>query len=368
VKTSSAAAVEDARLTLPAPVFHDPAHHIKIYQGDCLEILAVIPEGVVDLIFADPPYFLSNNGITCHAGKMVSVNKGEWDRSRGADANHEFNRAWLAACQRVLKPDGTIWVSGTSHVIHSVGFAMQQLEFKLLNDISWVKPNPPPNLSCRYFTHATETIIWAAKSKKSRHTFNYKLMKEENQGKQMKSVWPVLPPSRQEKRFGKHPAQKPVALLDRIIRAASKEGDLVLDPFMGSGTALVAATRCSRRVFGIDLESDFVSTTLSRITDELLFVSMTVDCGEIDLDLNVRSMDRSMCSVTRAMDVLSAGKLVRRERSFYFIGTFRREVVYSVVAGDMEEAMQKFSASTQSSIEILLVVKTETEIYLTQAK
>ncbi|MFZ3329390.1 MAG: site-specific DNA-methyltransferase [Candidatus Acidiferrales bacterium] len=171
----SAASVASA---LPDPVFKDSKHHIRIYQGDCLEILAAIPEGVVDLIFADPPYFLSNNGITCHAGKMVSVNKGEWDRSRGADANHEFNRAWLAACQRVLKPNGTIWVSGTSHVIHSVGFAMQQLDFTLLNDISWVKPNPPPNLSCRYFTHATETIIWAAKNKKSQHVFNYKMMKE----------------------------------------------------------------------------------------------------------------------------------------------------------------------------------------------
>ena len=164
--------------SLPAPVFRDDKHHIRIYQGDCLEILAAMPADCVDLIFADPPYFLSNNGITCHAGRMVSVNKGDWDRSRGADANHEFNRAWLAACQRVLKPNGTIWVSGTSHVIHSVGFAMQQLEFKLLNDISWVKPNPPPNLSCRYFTHATETIIWAAKNKKSRHKFNYALMKQ----------------------------------------------------------------------------------------------------------------------------------------------------------------------------------------------
>ncbi len=367
-KSSVAALADDIRPALPAPVFHDPARHIKIYQGDCLEILAAIPEGVVDLIFADPPYFLSNNGITCHAGKMVSVNKGDWDRSRGADANHEFNRAWLAACQRVLKPDGTIWVSGTSHVIHSVGFAMQQLDFKLLNDISWVKPNPPPNLSCRYFTHATETIIWAAKNKKSRHTFNYKLMKEANGGKQMKSVWPVLPPGRQEKRFGKHPAQKPIALLDRIIQAASNEGDLVLDPFMGSGTTLVTAMRCSRSVFGIELQSDFVSTTLSRVVDELLFVSMVFDCQENDLDLNRRSMDRSVCSGTRAMNALSAGKLVRRERNFYFIGTFRREVVYAVVAGDLEEAMAKFSASTQSSVEILLVVKTETEIYLVQPK
>ena len=131
------------------PAFDDPKHHLRLYQGDCLEILAAIPESSVDLVFADPPYFLSNGGITCHAGKMVSVHKGDWDKSRGPDANHEFNRAWLAACQRVLKPNGSIWVSGTAHVIHSVGFALQQLGFKLLNDISWVKPNPPPNLSCR---------------------------------------------------------------------------------------------------------------------------------------------------------------------------------------------------------------------------
>ena len=140
--------------TLPAPAFEDAKHHLKIYQGDCLDLLPAIPENSVDLVFADPPYFLSNGGITCHAGKMVSVNKGAWDKSRGPDANHDFNTAWLAACQRVLKPNGSIWVSGTSHVIHSVGFALQQLGFKLLNDISWVKPNPPPNLSCRYFTHA----------------------------------------------------------------------------------------------------------------------------------------------------------------------------------------------------------------------
>jgi site-specific DNA-methyltransferase (adenine-specific) len=353
---------------LPAPVFHDPKHHIKIFQGDCLEILAKIPEACVDLIFADPPYFLSNNGITCHAGRMVSVNKGDWDRSRGADANHEFNRAWLAACQRVLKPNGTIWVSGTSHVIHSVGFAMQQLDFKLLNDISWVKPNPPPNLSCRYFTHATETIIWAAKNKKSRHAFNYKLMKETNHGKQMKSVWEVLPPSREEKLFGKHPAQKPVALLERIILASSNEGDLVLDPFMGSGTTAIAAFRLSRSGFGMDFDDGSISLLLSRITAELVTVSMTADCFEIDLDLNERSMDRSIRHGTRAMDALNSGKLVRRERSYYFVGTFRREVIYSVVADDMEDAVRKFHSSAQAEIEISFVIKTETEIYLAQGK
>jgi len=265
---------------LPEPVFHDPKHHIKIFQGDCLEIMAKIPADSVDLIFADPPYFLSNDGITCHAGRMVSVNKGQWDRSRGPDSNHDFNRAWLAACQRVLKPNGSIWVSGTAHVIHSVGFALQQLEFKLLNDITWVKPNPPPNLSCRYFTHATETLIWAAKNKKSRHTFHYKLMRTFAGDRQMKSHWEDLAPtqeevrdaeagvpdhywrmaapSQDEKEFGKHPTQKPLALVERIIQASSNENDLVLDPFMGSGTTGIAAFKLHRKFVGIEIEQPYI--------------------------------------------------------------------------------------------------------------
>jgi site-specific DNA-methyltransferase (adenine-specific) len=251
---------------LIAPVFDDPAKHLRIYQGDCIEILGAMPPASVDLVFADPPYFLSNGGITCHAGRMVSVNKGAWDKSRGADGNHEFNRAWLAACQRVLKPNGTIWVSGTSHVIHSVGFAMQQLGFKLLNDISWVKPNPPPNLSCRYSTHATETIIWAGKNGKSRHTFHYAEMKRLAGGKQMKSVWTIPPPEPWEKKFGKHPAQKPVALLERILLASSSEGDVVLDPFLGSGTTLVAALRLKRRGIGIESDPMWIETAVQRIS------------------------------------------------------------------------------------------------------
>src|SRR5205823_7335418 len=184
------------------------------------------------------------------------------------DKVHDFNTAWLAAAQRVLKPNGSIWVSGTAHVIHSVGFAMQQLGFKLLNDISWVKPNPPPNLSCRYFTHATETIIWAAKNSKSRHTFQYKLMKEANGGKQMKSVWEIRPPESWEKKFGKHPTQKPVALLERILLASSNEGDLVLDPFSGSGTTVVAAIR-TRRVFrGVEIDQKWIRVSIQRLREE----------------------------------------------------------------------------------------------------
>ena len=185
---------------------------------------------------------------------------------------------------------------------------MQQLEFKLLNDITWIKPNPPPNLSCRYFTHATETIIRAAKDKKSRHAFNYKMMKAENGGKQMTSAWEFFT-RREEKRFRKHPAQKPIALMERIIRAASNEGDLVLDPFLGSGTTAVAATRCSRTVLGIERDDQFISTTLSRIVDELVCTTSVV-CSEIDLDPVRRSMDRSVCSNNRAMDSFSAGSFL----------------------------------------------------------
>ncbi len=345
---------------LPEPVFHDPKHHIKIFQGDCLEILPQIPEACVDLIFADPPYFLSNDGITCHAGRMVSVNKGAWDRSPGADKMHEFNTQWLAACQRVLKPNGSIWVSGTSHVIHSVGFAMQQLGFKLLNDISWVKPNPPPNLSCRYFTHATETIIWAAKNKKSRHTFHYKAMKQLASGKQMKSVWEIKPPEPWEKRYGKHPTQKPVALLKRILLASSSEGDLILDPLMGAGTTILAALSLRRMAWGIELSGEYVRLALSRIGNQLVFAAISAFSFHIPLDPTAGSVDRS----ESAMDSPPQTTLIHRERKFFFVGALRREIVFVVVAESLEDAWRDFRESTKSQTPVLSVIKTETEIYL----
>ncbi|PYV19155.1 MAG: site-specific DNA-methyltransferase [Acidobacteria bacterium] len=351
--------------SLPAPAFHDPKHQIDIYQGDCLELLPLRPQNSVDMIFADPPYFLSNNGITCHAGRMVSVNKGAWDRSRGPDANHEFNRAWLAACQRVLKPNGTIWVSGTAHVIHSVGFAMQQLGMKLLNDITWIKPNPPPNLSCRYFTHATETLIWAAKNLKSRHTFNYRLMKELAGGRQMKSVWQIDPPERAEKRFGKHPTQKPVALLERILLASSKEGDLVLDPFMGSGTTAVAAVRLRRAALAVEAAEDFSCLASGRLLAEFVWVGAGVDYFEMGLDLYCLFMDRSNGMPTKSPLHLPS-KLVHRERKFYFVGLYRREIIFTVTALSMEEAWHQFQSSGASKDEVFSVIKTETEIYLAQ--
>jgi len=163
-----------------------------------------------------------------------------------------------------MKPDATIWVSGTSHIIHIVGCCLEELGFKTLNDITWVKPNPPPNLSCRYFTHATETILWARRDPKRPHTFNYRLMKRLNGGKQMKSVWTIQPPRRDEKVFGKHPTQKPLALLERIIAASTNENALVLDPFSGSGTTGIAAARLRRSFVGLELANGFLDMGVRR--------------------------------------------------------------------------------------------------------
>ena len=215
---------------------------------------------------------------------MVKVDKGNWDKSQGAKLNHEFNLAWLERCQNLLKPNGTIWVSGTHHVIHSVGYAMQQLNMKLLNDIVWEKPNPPPNLSCRYFTHSTETVIWAAKTEKSKHLFNYQKMRTINGGKQMKAVWKMTAPSKVEKEFGKHPTQKPLSLLDRIIEASTNPRDLVFDPFAGSCTTGVACILKDRQFVGCELESNFIELSKKRLNNAL--DKFHSDCKSEQLSFN----------------------------------------------------------------------------------
>jgi site-specific DNA-methyltransferase (adenine-specific) len=316
------AAADPAGTAAPRLILSSESPFVRLYHGNCLELLDAIaaryPEGRFDAIFADPPYFLSNGGITCHAGKMVKVDKGDWDVSRGPELNHEFNREWLRRCQRVLKPNGTLWVSGTHHVIFSIGYALQQLGYKILNDIAWEKPNPPPNLSCRYFTHSTETLLWAAKDGKSKHVFNYQAMRKVT-GKQMKTVWrshsfqstvpspqsdkrsstvdsgPVTrdsaaptvdseptpapdniwtigTPASGEKQFGKHPTQKPVALVERCLLASTNENDLVLDPFLGNGTTAVAAVRLNRQCVGIELNLLNVQMAEKRVKAEIISI------------------------------------------------------------------------------------------------
>jgi site-specific DNA-methyltransferase (adenine-specific) len=239
----------------------------KIIKGDSLTCMdKMLKDGQkFDMIFADPPYFLSNGGITCQSGKMVKVDKGDWDKSQGATLNHEFNVEWIRRCRDLLADNGTLWVSGTIHVIYSVGFAMQELEMKILNNVIWQKPNPPPNLGCRCFTHSTETLLWARKNDKAKHKYNYDSMKKENGGKQMKDVWTFTSPKKSEKTEGKHSTQKPVALLDRIIRASTDKGDTILDPFLGSGTTSVSALLSGRNSVGIEQEVKYCELAKKRI-------------------------------------------------------------------------------------------------------
>jgi site-specific DNA-methyltransferase (adenine-specific) len=251
---------------------------VRVFNGDVIDALSGLPEESIDLIFADPPYNLSNGGFTCHAGKRVSVNKGNWDKSKGIEEDFQFHFNWIEACRRVLKPSGSLWISGTYHSIYACGFALQKQGWHLINDICWFKPNAAPNLACRMFTASHETLLWARKDKSERHYFNYKLVKDRNWGedflkkpnKQMRSVWAIATPKNGEKKFGKHPTQKPEALLERIILATSKDGDIVLDPFCGSATTGVVALRNNRKFVGIDSERIYLDRiAIPRIEDVL---------------------------------------------------------------------------------------------------
>ena len=239
--------------------------NFTLILGDSLEELKKIKSKSIDMIFADPPYFLSGNGITCSGGKMVSVKKGEWDKKIDIKEKHKFNKKWIRLCKRVLKDNGTIWISGTMHNIYSIGMALEEEGFKIINNITWKKLNPPPNISCRAFTHSTETILWAKKDiKNAKHKFNYETMKTMNGGKQMKDVWETSLTKPSEKKYGKHPTQKPIELLKRIIIASTDEGDLILDPFNGSGTTGIVANLLNRKYIGIEKEKDYLDLTIRR--------------------------------------------------------------------------------------------------------
>lgn len=247
-----------------------------LFQADSIDFLKKLPENSIDMIFADPPYNLSNGGFTVHAGKRVSVNKGKWDVSKGVDEDFDFHARWINECYRVLKPAGTIWISGTYHSIYQCGYALQLLGLKILNDITWYKPNASPNLSGRYFTASHETLLWARKDQKAKHTFNYQEMKNgfwhlqdfiKKEGKQMRSVWAIGTPRLNEKKFGKHPTQKPMSLLERVVVASTKKGDVILDPFTGSSTTGLAASTFGRKFIGVDLEKEYLDLSVKRYKD-----------------------------------------------------------------------------------------------------
>ena len=411
----------DAKPQNPAPRLIFSSEKIWLYHGNCLELLDAIaakyPEGRFDAIFADPPYFLSNGGITCHAGKMVKVDKGDWDVSRGPELNHEFNTEWLRRCQKVLKPNGTIWVTGTHHVIFSIGYALQQLGFKILNDIAWEKPNPPPNLSCRYFTHSTETVLWAAKNEKSKHVFNYAAMKAVT-GKQMKtvwrdvgeekgesskeqfsesllqtpsssfsSVWTLPSPSSGEKVHGKHPTQKPVALIERCLLASTNEGDLVLDPFLGGGTTAVVSLRLKRGCVGVEMDIVHLNLARCRVDREIIEIwlrhfRVRIDVsvlGRAELPLRHASRPTPRASFQNDLAIfpnsingsrrMAGVPEIQTERIFHeckfvFLSCAHVErgaVVHTTVDVSLQEAWAK--TPTGKKRETTHVVRCETEIY-----
>ena len=235
----------------------------NLIHGDSFEILPKF-NNEFDLIFADPPYFLSNDGLSLQSGKIVSVNKGTWDKGKNINEIDDFNLKWLDLAKSALKDSGSIMVSGTYHNIFSIGNTLQKLGYKILNIITWQKTNPPPNFSCRYLTHSTEQIIWARKSEKHKHIFHYELMKFLNGDKQMKDVWefPAIAPW--EKTCGKHPTQKPLALLVRLILMASDSKSVICDPFAGSATTGIAANLLGRNFVGIEKEQEFIKIALAR--------------------------------------------------------------------------------------------------------
>jgi modification methylase len=243
-----------------------------IVQGDCLEELAKLPDRSVDLVFADPPYNLQLGGELLRPdNSKVDAVDDEWDRFESFETYDAFTKAWLRECRRVLKDDGALWVIGSYHNIFRVGATLQDLGFWILNDIVWRKSNPMPNFKGTRFTNAHETLIWAAKSRGGRrYTFNYDAMKMANDELQMRSDW-TLPLCTGEERLKDeagvkaHPTQKPEALLHRIILASSRPGDVILDPFFGTGTTGAAAKRLGRRFIGIEREEAYVKAAAARI-------------------------------------------------------------------------------------------------------
>ncbi|WP_455069728.1 DNA-methyltransferase [Prevotella aurantiaca] len=243
--------------------YKSPNNDFTLIQGDCVETLSKFKFGF-DMVFADPPYFLSSGGISYQSGKVVCVDKGDWDKPTTPEDLDAFNLRWLLAVREHMKDNATIWISGTHHNIFSVQQQLLKLGFKILNVITWAKTNPPPNISCRYFTFSTEFIIWARKSPKVPHYFNYDLMKKLNGDKQMTDVWQLPAIGKWEKSCGKHPTQKPLAVLARLIQASTEPNAWILDPFSGSATTGIAANLLGRNYLGLEKEEEYLTMSKTR--------------------------------------------------------------------------------------------------------
>lgn len=251
---------------MPSPFFKSSNNDFILELSNCQFVLDSL-EQPINMVFADPPYFLSNDGLTVKNGKVQSVNKGDWDKFSTEKEIYEFTYDWLFKVREKMAENATIWISGTHHNIFTLGKILPELGFKILNVITWEKTNPPPNFSCRFFTHSTEFIIWARKNPKVPHYFDYSLMKKLNDDKQMKDVWRLPAIGKWEKNCGKHPTQKPLPLLAQIILASTQKGDLVLDPFTGSSTTGIAANVLGRGFIGIDKEQEYLQLSQCRYED-----------------------------------------------------------------------------------------------------
>ena len=234
-----------------------------LINDDCFNVFPKIKNNSIDLVFADPPYFLSNNGLSIHSGKIVSVNKGEWDKESVQGDMNDFNYRWLSQCFRVLKESGSIYVTGTKHNIFNVKENMEKIGFHIINIIIWHKVDPPPLIYKNKYRFSYEFIIFASKTKN--YYFNFEYLKSIS-NKEMDDVWELPSVSIKEKKCGYHPTQKPLCLLDRIINASSKSNDIVLDPFLGSGTTAVSALKNKRRILGIEKDSKFYIISKKRIS------------------------------------------------------------------------------------------------------
>lgn len=234
----------------------------KIYNDDCLNVLKKLKDNSIDLIIADPPYFLSNGGKSINNGKIVSVNKGEWDKVNSRGEKLLFTEKWIKACKRVIKPTGSIFIMGSYHNIFDVYDACYKYGLKIINFITWNKTDPPPLIYKNKFRFSAEHILWVKKGKV--HKFNYKYIYNVN-SEEMTDVWRLSAVSLPEKKFGYHPTQKPIKLMERMIFACTDEGDVVLDPFMGSGTTVVASKKLNRKFIGIEKEISYFNIAKSRI-------------------------------------------------------------------------------------------------------
>lgn len=243
-----------------------------LFNRDCFQVFPQIADESIDTIFIDPPYFLSG-GSTCQNGKQVPSHKGDWDQPLGFHAENIFHESYIRECLRVLKPNGSFFLCGTQHNLYQCGYILKSLGAYIINEIVWYKPNAAPCMTRRMFTHSHESVLWILKDRKAKHTFNYSAMKngefpEDNlkkPHKQMRTVWSIPLTPKREKSFGKHPTQKPYALLSRLLKAVSLEGDFILDPMMGSGTSGIAAVSMGLHYIGIESDPSHYKTAAARI-------------------------------------------------------------------------------------------------------